>query len=185
MGWTSYRVADSKINRKAELDKELWKYSENTHGLLKSRMVGSTYYAAAKYFKTGEVIGFVTLTSIVADNWGAYDFYYKEMCETMGPTEAKCPESILNLLSPTDNEFANDWRKRCREYNRLEKMYKSGRSLKGICRYNLSDGYEKGDEVKLYWIERNIGTKIKRYYTDGFSRFPKNIVLELDNLQYM
>ena len=33
--------------------------------------------------------------------------------ETMGPNEASCPETILKLLTPTQNEHALDWRKRC------------------------------------------------------------------------
>ena len=34
--------------------------------------------------------------------------------ENMGPCEADCPASILDLLSPTDNKHALDWRERCR-----------------------------------------------------------------------
>ncbi len=32
----------------------------------------------------------------------------------MGPCEAECPARILDLLTPTDKEYALDWRKRCR-----------------------------------------------------------------------
>lgn len=37
----------------------------------------------------------------------------KAMSEIMGPAEDRCPASILKLLSPTDNEYASDWRERC------------------------------------------------------------------------
>ena len=32
----------------------------------------------------------------------------------MGPCETDCPASILDLLTPTDKEYALDWRARCR-----------------------------------------------------------------------
>ncbi len=33
----------------------------------------------------------------------------------MGPCEADCPQSILDLLTPTDRPYAVKWRARCRE----------------------------------------------------------------------
>jgi hypothetical protein len=32
----------------------------------------------------------------------------------MGPVESECPERILNLLTETDSEYAQNWRARCR-----------------------------------------------------------------------
>ena len=32
----------------------------------------------------------------------------------MGPCEAECPPGILDLLTPTNSEDAQDWRTRCR-----------------------------------------------------------------------
>lgn len=32
----------------------------------------------------------------------------------MGPCEAECPVAILDLLTPTDAEYAVAWRERCR-----------------------------------------------------------------------
>src|SRR3546814_944011 len=43
-----------------------------------------------------------------------HQFGYKDMSENMGPCEADCPAAILELLSPTDHEYALDWRARCR-----------------------------------------------------------------------
>lgn len=36
------------------------------------------------------------------------------MDETVGPRIDNCPEHILDLLTPTDQEWANEWRQRCR-----------------------------------------------------------------------
>lgn len=44
-----------------------------------------------------------------------YNFGYKEMDETSGPYSFNCPAKILDLLSPTDNEYASKWRAQCRE----------------------------------------------------------------------
>lgn len=41
-------------------------------------------------------------------NWG-----YKDLTENCGPCEARCPERILALLTPTDNEYAKEWRESC------------------------------------------------------------------------
>ena len=43
-----------------------------------------------------------------------YIFGYKDMAETMGPVESGCPAVILDLLTPTQNAYALDWRARCR-----------------------------------------------------------------------
>ncbi|MFI6495975.1 DUF6927 domain-containing protein [Nonomuraea typhae] len=42
------------------------------------------------------------------------NFYYKDMSEESGPGEDTCPDRILDLLSPTDHEYASNWRERCR-----------------------------------------------------------------------
>jgi len=43
------------------------------------------------------------------------NFGYKEMEESMGPYYYNCPERILKLLTPTNNEYALKWRRRCGE----------------------------------------------------------------------
>lgn len=46
-----------------------------------------------------------------------FDFGYKLMDETQCPCEAECPTRILSeLTDPPVNEFAAEWRRRCREY---------------------------------------------------------------------
>lgn len=110
MGWCYYSARyfkNGKIDRKAECDAEFT--SENLE-VVKSRLVGATWYGAMKNKKTGEIWALVCDTSV--DGW---DFGYKDMSEDMGPYRYDCPESILKLLSPTDNEWANEWRQKCRD----------------------------------------------------------------------
>lgn len=42
-----------------------------------------------------------------------YDIGYKDMDESVGPYESECPDRILKLLTPTDHEYAVQWRQRC------------------------------------------------------------------------
>ena len=126
MGWTSYHI-DGKINRKAECDnlyncetdKYIWK-------VLKSVIVGSTYYAAVektdKDTGKSKIFAGVCLTSVDNSDW--HNFSYKDMDESVGPFESKCPNSILNLLTETKYEYANEWRERCRKYNAKPKFGK-------------------------------------------------------------
>lgn len=131
MGWTSYNAScykNGKVDRKAECD-YLNRDTLSTNGqykfkLLKSAMVGSVYYAAIQCTSTydmtnSKVFAVIYLTSV--DNSDYYNFSYKDMDESCGPCQAKCPKSILNLLTPTDSEYANNWRKRCEEYHAKKK----------------------------------------------------------------
>lgn len=131
MGWTgtwcTNTYPNGKVKVKEELDKIFtWHSLERDVSVIKSRMVGSTYYAAIRVYhkpkNEEDIIGYVVLTS--QDKRSGCNFLYKEISETMGPTECKCPESILNLLSSTENERANLWRKNCHKYNEQEKERK-------------------------------------------------------------
>ena len=131
MGWTTSFSATfwkdkivngrhvSSVDRQKECDRLLTWCRKDDNGnvissgeVLKSTMVGSTYYAAVRNNK-GEVWAAVFLTCGKWKDgtvWG-----YKDMDETMGPNEDKCPASILALLTPTDSQWANEWRERCRQ----------------------------------------------------------------------
>ena len=137
MGWTSYHVEPTynpkakkyTVDRKVECDRlfnqDMVTYNDNTiigkFEVLKSCMVGSTYYAAVKRTKFATetnpaesyVFAAIVLTSV--DSKDYFNFSYKDMDETVGPYQYGCPKSILDLLSPTDNEYAKKWRERCYE----------------------------------------------------------------------
>lgn len=51
-------------------------------------------------------------------NWG-----YKDVDETMGPSEISFPYTWLDLLTPTDSKYANEWRARVKA--RGEKLQKA------------------------------------------------------------
>ena len=41
-----------------------------------------------------------------------FNFGYKDICETSGPGYHKCPKSILELLSPSTNDWSREWREK-------------------------------------------------------------------------
>lgn len=121
MGWTEYHAScykNGKVDRKAEMDSKYnWEDESRKVEVLKSSMVGSTYYAAVKSLnKTNGyecVCAAVCLTS--TNNKDYFNFAYKDMDETCGPYKYDCPKGILDMLSPTENEYANQWRQACRD----------------------------------------------------------------------
>lgn len=124
MGWISYQAThykNGKIDRVAEVESQLV-WGENAvsdYKVLKTCAVGSVIYSAVervhKETKEKQVFATIFLTSTNMKDY--YNFSYKDMDETCGPCESKCPISILKLLTPTEYEWANQWRERCYEYH--------------------------------------------------------------------
>ena len=122
MGWTYTRkpnhlsVKDYLINHSGCLK---WSTdSEYEYKVLDSAIVKlRTFYAAVErvHKTTGErvVWAAVFLLGYGRKSYDDHNFGWKDLDETCGPCEAECPERILKLLTPTDNEYANEWRKRC------------------------------------------------------------------------
>lgn len=123
MGWTwqcaKFYNRKGNIDRKAECDAEYtWDDTETGDKcrVLKSTMVGTTWYGACERTRPGQepyVFAGVCLTRV--DRHAGFNFGFKDMDESMGPCERDCPISILNLLSPRDDEWALEWRAACRE----------------------------------------------------------------------
>lgn len=109
MGWTTLYHCPEGI--RAYVEKHLtWESETFSYRMLKSAMVGTTHYAAVEKTDkaTGERIVFAAVTLTARNN------SYKDMDESMGPCESTAPVSILDLLTPTESEWANQWRARCR-----------------------------------------------------------------------
>lgn len=87
-------------------------YTVLDSGIVKLR----TFYAAVERIEkaTGERTVFACV--VLLGFWPKSrtgNFGWKIIGEAAGPNEAQCPKRILDLLTPTDDENANDWRKRC------------------------------------------------------------------------
>lgn len=79
--------------------------------------VGTTIYGIWRYINPDGTNGCSWASIVLTQRGGKNDsceWYYKDMDETVGPYQAKCPKSLLQKLdSPASNEYARDWRKRC------------------------------------------------------------------------
>ena len=144
MGWTWYHAThykNGKIDRKAECDAYFNEgLNAGWYRIEKSALVGTVYYAAIRKLRrfvpgtNGKeteaipeseqtVFGVVFLTGTNVKDY--YSFGYKDMDESMCPFYFDCPAGIIKLLSPTDNESANEWRERCRSRAAEKKAAKS------------------------------------------------------------
>lgn len=77
------------------------------------------FYAAVQNNDDAPYAPGKTWALVVLMHWSPnadyFNFTYKDMSDESGPAEDLCPARILDLLSPTDSEYAVEWRKRCRE----------------------------------------------------------------------
>lgn len=119
--------------------------------LASSCLHNRVWYAAAEPSTDGSpgpVFALVCLVRWNPRDREGYIFGYKDMDEAMGPCEAECPQRILDLLGPTDNEHATDWRRRC-----LDNLQRRARPVEHGMRIRLSeplrftDGHEGTDFI--------------------------------------
>lgn len=105
MGWSSF----NKPKYQSTKDWFLSNWSGSNYEILDVACVGYTeLYAAAKNKTTGEVVAITYMINHSPKTY--FNFSYKSMDETVMPYMFNCPERIMKLLTPTDNEFANTWR---------------------------------------------------------------------------
>lgn len=193
MGWTGTRAVfykNGKVDVKAEMDHAWERPTGNT--IIKSSMVGSTYYAAVRA-RTGEVFCAVSLTSTrPADGC---NLFYKDMTDKVGPCVYDCPTSILKLLTPTEHEWANEWRRKCWNIKEQKKQEKKdpnslknlpvGSTISFVINYSTSSGLNPGDTVTLskfvrtsWKLTKDGGFKRvdKGYWSDGYYRWPDKMI---------
>jgi hypothetical protein len=125
MGWTSLEKRHGQSLREF-FQNEL--FTSGTQTILASATTPGVFYAAVRSEKTGEVWALVCLVKYAN---GRYNFSYKDMDEGMGPCEAGAPARILDLLTPTDSQYANEWRQRCRKTaERKEALSRHGSTIR-------------------------------------------------------
>ena len=172
MGWTWYYATEwknGKIDRKRECEKQ-FEYANSPYKVLKSSMVGATWYAAIQK----DDIVFAAVFSTSTNGW---DFGYKDMDETCGPYYYDCPLSILKLLTPTENNNANNWRELCKlNIEKKKKQVKLsslevGTIIEAECPCDTS-ACKKGKIVKLQKID-NWGSI---YWSDGCYRWTRPLM---------
>ena len=167
MGWTVYCTSNSPAPGNAERA-EIMRLCTSEHLTpLAASKVGSTWYVAIRSTYPGDnkyerapdgsfVFAVVFLTSRKHGAWG-----YKDMDESMGPNESRCPARVLDMLSPLKpgrDGYAADWRARCREQRR-----------------SPAAAFKVGDRVRLATLPEIDGTPIEIVTVASYRRGKRNM----------
>lgn len=141
MGWTA-------LNKPKEMTVEQFfrtEYFGEKSTILKSALKNMREFYAA--VKTGDKVwAFVALIDTKKQKGDWTNFAYKDMDETCYPYYFNCPAKILDLLSPTDNESAQKWRKTCREKLAAKKQLVPGMLIK----FERPIHFTNGDELQVF-----------------------------------
>lgn len=186
MGWTTMYAP--KDERAEILSLLVWPDSAPfTAEVLKLNKVGSLRFAAVKFTpKPGEELraslkssyevaedGSVTWCAIFLTNRYRGEWGYKDMTEDMGPVPPHCkaPASILKLLSPTTDEYALSFRKRCEAWNNRPRP-KPGQTIKTAEPINYGnlgkiDTFTKVDHPRSRGVYRIPGGSLVRLNGDA------------------
>lgn len=114
MGWTSVSYREPGMSHAEFFSRELLGPGSK---ILESAFVPGkgegVFYAAVE---TDSDIGSKVWAMVVLIHGRAgASFSWKAMDETVGPCEDSCPARVLDRLTPTDSQYALEWRRRCRE----------------------------------------------------------------------
>jgi hypothetical protein len=93
------------------------------------------------------------------------DFGYKDLHESMGPVEAKCPKRIIAAASPlrhpdpaVDGNYAARWRQKCLDQATAKTRRKAelvhGATIRLSCIVDFTDGY-KGDRFVVEIVKQH------------------------------
>ncbi len=178
MGWLtmSRHAMGGHATAKAYLDDQFTYSRDVERGTAGLKVLASscpqnrTYYAAAQVITNG--VGGEVFAIICKVLWNPHSktgeqFGYKDMSESMGPYEDNCPQNILDLLTPTQSEYALDWRRRCAEnLKRRARKIEDGDRIKLSAALTFTDGHV-GDE----FIVQKRGRKLSFRDPEGHCRY--------------
>lgn len=144
MGWL-FMEKPRNVRRYFE-EKFNWETEKAVNRCLDIAMKLNVCYAAIETVQkdTGarEVWAAVYLIKYVRNPYDGMDFGYKDQSEHMHPCQADCPARILDLLTDTDDQHANEWRTRCR-IALTKRMPKVGTAVRFLNPIRFSDGSEE------------------------------------------
>lgn len=115
MGWTSIDYREPGMSHAEFFTRELL---DSRSMIIDSAFVPSpgesVFYAAVETNSESDGTEVWALVVLTHGRAGA-GFSWKAMDETVGPAEDSCPPRILDRLTPTESEWAREWRQRCRD----------------------------------------------------------------------
>ena len=173
MGWSyeTYYKREGGIT-KLFADKFNYQHDNGNSGkiLLGALVERTQFYAAYEIINYSERKVIAICVMVAFNKNYNYNFGYKDMEETCGPYMFKCPEKILKLLTPTDNEYALKWReenwkvinKRKENINKYKSLF-----IGAVCNCNLLWD-DKHTYIRIIEIERSK-FYIKKYVRESKS----------------
>lgn len=157
MGWTGTSKAKG-VSYDQFFDVE---YGNESHHVWvgKGFAKNGVYYRAMKNTETGEIFAIIALVQNSRGQRDGTNFFYKMMDETEGPYNYDCPARILDLLTPTTSEWANEWRKKCREHIERDKRLAIGSKI----RFKNPVTFTSGRTASVFEIIRDAWAKRKTF----------------------
>jgi hypothetical protein len=177
MGWT-WTHKPKHLSAVQFLRKE---FSGPRHEILTDAFVErSEYYALMKMTHADGVgVSHGVVVCLVQFANSDFNIGYKDMSDRCGPNNARCPERILDLadkldpLHPTGEDkcedWAANWRKRCREYHRRRRLVVDGAVLKFKNAIRFTDGSEY---CTFMVVKKDRRTRFAPIEADGGIGYP-------------
>lgn len=169
MGWITYYRPKGESDR-AHFERELLTNADCE--IVECATVRNVFYAAVRTKTTDEVWALVVLMQRMR---GEHNFGYKDLAESMGPVESDAPAKVLDALTSTDNEYALQWRQRCRdnlgkraEARKRQKAITVGVVIQTAIPLRFANGLEAS---RFECIERSGRTIRWNAITDDGTRF--------------
>jgi hypothetical protein len=137
------------LSAKEFVEKHVFSDDGETCKLVDISVRGNVAYCAVRSPRTGEI--FAAVVRLVKDNG---DWNHRDMEERSGPYYWDCPARILDKLSPTDHEYALEWRKRCRDrlaQSKTRKDMKPGTVIRLEDPVTFSDGVTESEFTCDIW----------------------------------
>lgn len=91
-------------------------------------------------------------------------FGYKDMDETMGPFSYDAPAKLLNILTPTTNEWALQWRMKCQENLKKRKNRKKF-SVGDTVKFEKPIYFGNGNEEDTFTVKSLKPLRFVNHYT--------------------
>lgn len=181
MGWTGVFINKQDI---AQHIKDIWtSNTDNRFEVVSQIAYGNTFYQAVRDNDNDTVFAVVVLTS-----YKDGELVYKEISEDMGPGQyAGVTMKFLNTLTDTDNEYANVWRDKAKQWINHNKWVK--KNLKSGATVTVSDevhyaGYEPMTEFKVYNVAmKSLHAKLPGGFWGKLPRGWKNTITAINGEQ--
>jgi hypothetical protein len=159
--------------------KAKYNYDCDTHTLqtLDGARVRNTVYLAVKSTVKNSGQSFVFAAVILISNTKKHGFGYKDMDESMGPSQCDCPQRIIRLLSPVTDiprpSYTAEWRARVAAWHDERRQQRQRRNSLRI-----------GSTVTLQTAVRFPGGATATAFCVAYYRRKTPIFLSLDGPEF-